>query len=51
MKKLCRFYCCDCDYAWIELVEENTENSKYNDTCDYCKRTQEAEEIENKNEY
>jgi len=50
MRKICRFYCCDCDYAWIEFVEENKELPSFYDKCDYCKKPQEAEEIENINE-
>lgn len=46
MKKLCRFYCKDCDNAWIELIEENKEHPEYHDKCDYCGKPQEAEEVE-----
>lgn len=46
MKKLCRFYCVDCDNAWIELFLENGDNHIYVDKCDYCGKTQPAEEID-----
>jgi len=46
MKKLCRFYCVDCDNAWIELIEEKQNNTKYHGKCDYCLKEQEAEEVE-----
>ena len=46
MKKLCRFYCSDCDNAWLELIEEHKQNPEYVDKCDYCGRQQEAEEVE-----
>lgn len=46
MKKLCRFYCVDCDNAWLELISENGDNNDYSDKCDYCGKKQEAEEVE-----
>lgn len=46
MKKLCRFYCLDCDNAWIELIEEHEEKADYQDKCDYCGKQQTAEEVD-----
>lgn len=46
MKRLCRFYCVDCDNAWIELFEEHEYKADYTDKCEYCNKTQQAEEVE-----
>jgi hypothetical protein len=46
MKKLCRFYCVDCDNAWLELISEHENKADYVDKCDYCNKTQQAEEVE-----
>jgi hypothetical protein len=44
-KNLVRFYCIDCDNAWLEILEHDVFTSK----CEYCKTPQQAEEIENEN--
>lgn len=44
-KNLVRFYCVDCDNAWTEVLEDGT----FSSNCKYCKRPQQAEEIENEN--
>jgi hypothetical protein len=46
MKKLCRFYCKDCDNAWLEILSiKEEENVDYADKCDYCGKKQEAEDL------
>ena len=42
MKKLFRFYCVDCDNAWMGILEEEDNHSK----CEYCSKEQKAEEEE-----
>lgn len=46
MKRLCRFYCVDCDNAWLEIVSaKDEEKVDYADKCDYCGKKQKAEEL------
>ena len=48
MKRLCRFYCKDCDNAWLEIISiKEEENVDYADKCDYCGKKQEAEDLLN----
>jgi hypothetical protein len=42
MKNLFRFYCIDCDNAWMEILDEEEDHSK----CEYCNKPQKAEEVE-----
>jgi hypothetical protein len=51
MKRLCRFYCVDCDNAWLEILEDNVEHPEYHDKCDYCGKKQQAEEVTKDNEH
>jgi hypothetical protein len=50
MKKLCRFYCVDCDNSWMEILNTSEENFDYTDKCDYCGEKQEAEHVTSENE-
>lgn len=45
MKRLCRFYCVDCDNAWMEIWDDLGDNPHHTDECDYCGKKYEAEEI------
>lgn len=44
-KSLVRFYCIDCDNAWMEVLPVDS----YSSNCEYCKKPQQAEEITNEN--
>jgi len=46
MKKLCTFYCEDCDNAWLELFDLEGENHERCDKCDFCGKKCPPEEIE-----
>jgi hypothetical protein len=42
MRKLFRFYCVDCDNAWIEILNADEIHSR----CEYCDKLQTAETID-----
>lgn len=46
VKKLCRFYCLDCDNAFVSILEISDETVDFTDKCEYCGKKQQAEEIE-----
>lgn len=46
-KNLVRFYCIDCDNAWMEILIDG----QYSSNCEYCNKPQQAEHIENENKF
>jgi len=40
-KKLYRFYCLDCDNAWMEILGEYSNHSK----CEYCSKEIECDSV------
>jgi len=51
MKKLCRFYCLDCDNAFMDILEVNDEKVDFVKKCEYCGKAFEAEYIQDEKDF
>lgn len=45
MKKLCRFYCLDCDNAFMDVLDFTEEKVDFLRKCEYCGKSFAAEHI------
>ncbi len=50
-KKLCRFYCLDCDNAFMDVLELTDEKVDFIGKCEYCGKSFEAEYVQEQKDF